>query len=154
VVVLGTTALPIEAPFKGTIFAPNTLVRLASVTHTGSFIGKQVELGAGVSHNLFGTAFGLALGFGYHIGSFFLGAGQNVVGFFAGVSQHAGYFGLGFAQGFLGLFCLFNAGLDLFAACINRLNKHRIDKLAQNSHQNQEGNALRNKQLPVDTKRL
>lgn len=47
VVVRGTTALPIEAAFRGTIFAPSTLIRLSSTTHTGTFIGKQVELQAG-----------------------------------------------------------------------------------------------------------
>ena len=48
----GTTAASIEAPFTGTLIAPNGLLRLANVgsaRHRGVFFGKQVEVQAGVN---------------------------------------------------------------------------------------------------------
>lgn len=48
----GTAAASIEAPFTGTLIAPNALLRLANVpgvAHRGVFFGKQVELQTSVT---------------------------------------------------------------------------------------------------------
>lgn len=46
VVVTGQNAIPIEAPFRGTIIAPNATLRLATVSepHEGTFYAKSVEV--------------------------------------------------------------------------------------------------------------
>jgi hypothetical protein len=46
----GTTSISLEAPFRGTLVAPNAFVALASLTgaeHIGSFFGKSIEVHQG-----------------------------------------------------------------------------------------------------------
>lgn len=46
VVPIGTAGAVVEAPFKGTIFAPNGPVTLSGGTHHGAFFGQDFELAA------------------------------------------------------------------------------------------------------------